>query len=96
MDDTTILDPPSGIDVATSLTATTDDSGQALDSTIQLLPFPFCLSYQGSSWQQTTPVYAPSPEAAALTMTQYVQLLNAMAVKAGYPAGYVATAGACS
>jgi hypothetical protein len=95
MSDTTTAGPPPGIDIPDSLTATTDESGQALDTAVQMIPFAFCLTFQGA-YGQTITVAAPSPEAAALTMGQFVQLKNAVAVSMGYPPGYAATAGACS
>jgi hypothetical protein len=95
MDDLSTSVPPSGIDVPDSLTAATDENGQALDSAVQMIPFPFCLTYQGSAWQQTIVVAAPSPEAASLTLSQLVQRLNAQAASMGYPPGYAGASGAC-
>ena len=50
---------PPGLDIPDTLTATTDTAGQALDSSIQMIPFPFCLSYQGSNWRQTITLMVP-------------------------------------
>lgn len=86
---------PPGLDIPDTVTATADASGQALDSSIQMIPFPFCLSYQGSNWQKNITVAAPSPELAATTAGQMVSLLNAQAVRLGYPAGFSCASGAC-
>jgi hypothetical protein len=84
MDSTPDLDTlPTGIDVASTLTADLSNQPQQTDAE-QLLQFPFCLLFNGKPWQ-TIIVAAPSPDLAALTMEQYVALINKALVAAHYP-----------
>jgi hypothetical protein len=95
MDNTPDLDTlPTGFDVLSTLTADLSNQVQPAD-TVQMIPFPFCLLFNGKPWQ-TIIVAAPSPELAALTMEQYVQLKNAELVNAHYPPNMCsARSGAC-
>jgi hypothetical protein len=95
MDNTPDLDTlPTGFDVPSTLTADTSNQPQATDAE-QLLQFPFCLLFNGKPWT-TIVVAAPSPDLAALTMEQYVQLINAALVNAHYPPNMcTARSGSC-
>lgn len=75
--------PPSDVNIPSDLTADLSTQPQPMD-TVQMLPFPFCLLFNSKPWQTIT-VAAPSPELAALTIEQFVQLINETLVKRGYP-----------
>ena len=83
----------SGIDVDSRLAAV--QAGAAADDTVTNLTFVACVLYSGRPWQ-TFQFAAPSPDAGALTMDQFVQKLNATLVAAGYPPNLTWTSGACS
>jgi hypothetical protein len=82
------------IEVSTQLTATQD--GQQ-DSSIQMIPFPFCVLFAGRPWFSVT-VAAPSPDLAALTVDQYVrQVLNPALESRRYPPNVCSwSAGSCN
>jgi hypothetical protein len=70
------------MDIPSSLSA--DQTSDELDTGAQMIPFPFCLLFGGRSWQSIT-VAAPSPELAATTINQFVQMINGKLVVMGYP-----------
>jgi hypothetical protein len=74
---------PTDLDLQSSLTA--DAASGNLDTGLAVLQFDFCLRFNGQPWV-TIPVGAPSPEAARLTMSQWVsQVANPTLVRMGYP-----------
>ena len=82
------------IDIPSNLTA--DQDSGVLDTSVQTIPFPFCLLFGGRSWQSIT-VAAPSPALAATTVDQFVQLINGKLVTMGYPPNMCSWAsGACN
>ncbi len=61
----------------------------------EMVSFQFCLRFNGQPWQ-TIVVAAPSPELAALTVSQIVQLINDQLVRMGYPPNLcTASSGSC-
>jgi hypothetical protein len=60
----------------------------------QLLSVPFCVAYEGRP-RWTIVVAAPSPEAAFLTVDQFVAVLNSIAPSLGFLPRFSATLGAC-
>ncbi|ELP62121.1 hypothetical protein ACKI1I_28855 [Streptomyces turgidiscabies] len=67
----------------------------AVNTDIQLFPFPFCFRYNGRPWQSMT-LLAPGADEAATTAGQLVNLLNLAATGKGFPALFSATSGICS
>ena len=95
--------PPTDIDidsiVAAAVSQQAGRGAQAMDTTtdggaIQAIPFPFCLLYNGRPWHPIT-IAAPSPDLAAMTVSQIVQLLNDQLVRMGYAALCTAVPGTC-
>lgn len=66
----------------------------AVNTGIQLFPFPFCFRYNGRPWQSMT-LMAPGADEAAITATQLVGLLNLAATRKGFSALFSATGGIC-
>ncbi len=64
------------------------------DVVIQTLPWPFCFYYNNSPWWRQS-INAPSPETAAITAENIVQLLNKAAPTLGYQPLFSAVAGDC-
>ncbi len=95
---------PSDIDVQSIVDGVTSQqpasNEQAEDSStgvsvIQAVSFPYCLQFNGQPWQSIV-VAAPSPELAAVTVSQIVQLINDELVKMGYPPNLCsAVSGSC-
>jgi hypothetical protein len=70
-------------DVPSSLAAEVESGN--LDTGLQLFQAEFCLLFNGRPWQ-TVAFASPSPEAALLTMTQWVNRVgNPTLVRMGYP-----------
>lgn len=65
-----------------------------IESDMQTLPWPFCFLYNNMPWWQQT-INAPSPETAAITAENLVQLLNKAAPGLGYQPLFSARAGGC-
>jgi len=104
-DDPTDLNTlPSDIDVQSIVDSAVSQQpvpdAQPADTTdgttaIQTISFPFCLQFNGRPWQSII-VAAPSPELAALTVSQVVQLINEQLVRMGYPPNLcTAVSGSC-
>jgi hypothetical protein len=70
-------------DVTIPDTLTADATSDQAD-TVQMIPFPFCITYRGNPYKSIT-VAAPSPDLAATTIDGFVRLLNATLVQHGYP-----------
>ena len=64
------------------------------ESDVQMLPWPFCFRYNTIPWSQQS-INAPSPDTAAITAGNLVQLLNNAAPGLGYQPLFSATAGNC-
>ena len=72
-----------------------DENTSAIaEADVQMLPWPFCFRYNNMPWWQQT-INAPSPEAAAITAGNIVQLLNNAAPGLGYQPLFSATGGNC-
>jgi hypothetical protein len=71
-------------------------SQEPQELSVQLIPFPFCLAFNGRAWQ-TIIVSAPSVQAAVVTMDQLVQTVNTTLERLGYPPNICSSAsGACN
>ncbi len=85
----------SGIPKLDDLLEALRDPGQtAVGVDIQNLPWPFCILYNGASYQSQI-IFAPDPDTAATTANQIVGQLNQIAQVLRYPPLFSVTASSC-
>jgi hypothetical protein len=72
---------PDDLTIPSTLTA---DISQDQRESTQMIPFPFCLLFAGQSVKTIT-VASPSADLAAMTVDQFVRVLNSTLVSRGYP-----------
>jgi hypothetical protein len=100
MDNTIDTDnPPSEITLPSNYTADLSQLPQPTDSdggsgAQTMISFPFCFLYNQRPWG-TVIIAAPSPELAALTAGQLVDLINKQLVDLKYPPVCTARGGEC-
>lgn len=91
--------PPSEITLPSTYTADTSQLPQSTDAdggsgAQTMISFPFCFLYNQRPWG-TIVIAAPSPDLAALTAEQLVDLFNKQLVDLKYPPLCTARSGAC-